>query len=43
MDIQGVPKIALQKYFKCYCVASVTKTFSFKGVQNKVFVTLAIQ
>jgi hypothetical protein len=23
--IQGVSKIALQCYFKCYCVASITK------------------
>jgi hypothetical protein len=26
--MQGVSKIALQWYSKCYCVASVTKTFT---------------
>jgi hypothetical protein len=31
--IQGVSKRSLQWYPKCYCVASVTKTFAFKGVQ----------
>jgi hypothetical protein len=32
--IQGVSKRDLQWYFKCYCVASVTKTFTLKGVQT---------
>jgi hypothetical protein len=32
--MQGVTKKALQLYFKCYCVASVTKTFSLIGVQT---------
>jgi hypothetical protein len=31
--IEAVSKRALQWYSKCYCVASVTKTFTFKGVQ----------
>jgi hypothetical protein len=34
MIIQGVSKRALQWYSKCYCVASVTKTFALKGVQT---------
>jgi hypothetical protein len=50
MVMQGVSKRALQIYSKCYCVASVTKTF--KGVEQwiictllsaNVFVTLATQ
>jgi hypothetical protein len=32
--IQGVSKTALQWYSKCYCVESVTKTFTLKGVQT---------
>jgi hypothetical protein len=32
--IKGVLKRALQWYSKCYCVASVTKTFTLKGVQT---------
>jgi hypothetical protein len=32
--MQGVPKIALKLYSKCYCVASVTKTFTPEGVQT---------
>jgi hypothetical protein len=32
--MQGVSKRALQWYSKCYCVASVTKTFTLKGVQT---------
>jgi hypothetical protein len=31
---QGVSKRALQWYSKCYCVASVTKTFTLEGVQK---------
>jgi hypothetical protein len=27
-------KIALQWYFSCFCVASVTKTFKLEGVQT---------
>jgi hypothetical protein len=34
LTIHGVSKIALQWYSKCYCVASVTKTFTLKGVQT---------
>jgi hypothetical protein len=34
MLMQGVSKRALQRYSKCYCVASVTKTFTFEGVQT---------
>jgi hypothetical protein len=33
-EIQGVSKRDLQWYSKCYCVASVTKTFTLKGVQT---------
>jgi hypothetical protein len=33
-DIQGVSKTDLQWCSKCYCVASVTKTFILKGVQS---------
>jgi hypothetical protein len=32
--IQGVSKRALQRYSKCYCVASVTKTFTLEGLQT---------
>jgi hypothetical protein len=32
--IQGVSKRTLQWYSKCYSVASVTKTFTLKGVQT---------
>jgi hypothetical protein len=32
--IQDVSKRALQLYSRCYCVASVTKTFTLKGVQT---------
>jgi hypothetical protein len=32
--IQGVSKGALQRYSKCYCAASVTKTFTLKVVQT---------
>jgi cephalosporin hydroxylase len=32
--MQDVSKRALQCYSKCYCVASVTKTFTLKGVQT---------
>jgi hypothetical protein len=32
--MQGVSRRALQGYSKCYCVASVTKTFILKGVQT---------
>jgi hypothetical protein len=32
--MQGVSKKALQWYSKCYCVASVTATFTLKGVQT---------
>jgi hypothetical protein len=32
--IQGVSEGALQWHSKCYCVASVTKTFTFKGRTN---------
>jgi hypothetical protein len=32
--MQGVLKGALQWYSKCYCLASVTKTFTLKGVQS---------
>jgi hypothetical protein len=31
--VYGVSKRALQLYFECYCVASVAKTFTRKGVQ----------
>jgi hypothetical protein len=34
LSLQGVLKRALQWYSKCYCVASVTKTFKLKGVQT---------
>jgi hypothetical protein len=50
---QGVSKRALQWYSKCYCVASLTKTFTLKGVHSilecwivcrlKSFLTLATQ
>jgi hypothetical protein len=36
---QGVSKRALQWYFKYYCVASVTKMFTLKGVQTIHFST----
>jgi hypothetical protein len=32
--MQGVSKIALQCYSKCYCVARITKTFILKAVQT---------
>jgi hypothetical protein len=32
--IQGALKSFLQWYSKCYCVASVKKMFTFKGVQE---------
>jgi hypothetical protein len=32
--IQDVSKRSLQWYSKCYCVASVSKTFTLKGVQT---------
>jgi hypothetical protein len=32
--MQGASKRASQRYSKCYCVASVTKTFTLKGVQT---------
>jgi hypothetical protein len=32
--MQSVSKIALQGYFKFYCVVSVTKNFTLKGVQT---------
>jgi hypothetical protein len=32
--MHGVSKRALQWYSKCYCVASVTKTFTLKGAQT---------
>jgi hypothetical protein len=32
--MQGVSKRALQRYSKCHYVASVMKTFTFKGVQT---------
>jgi hypothetical protein len=32
-DVQGVLKRSLQWYSKYYCVASVTKTFTLKGLQ----------
>jgi hypothetical protein len=35
-EMQGVSKRDLQQYSKCYCVASVTKMFSLKGVQAGV-------
>jgi hypothetical protein len=31
--VQGISKRVLQLYSKCCCVASVTKTFTLKGVQ----------
>jgi hypothetical protein len=34
LNIQGVSKRALQWCSKCYCVASVTKTFTLEGVQT---------
>jgi hypothetical protein len=34
LDVQGVSKRALQRYFKCHCVPSVTKTFTLEGVQT---------
>jgi hypothetical protein len=34
INIQSVSEIVLQWYSKCYCVASVTKTFALKGVQT---------
>jgi hypothetical protein len=34
MIMQGISKRALQWYFKCYCVASVTKTFTLEVVQT---------
>jgi hypothetical protein len=37
--MQGVSEIALQWYSKCYCFASVTKTFKLKGVQIIKFST----
>jgi hypothetical protein len=33
-EIKGVSKIALQWYCKCYSQASVTKTFTLKGLQT---------
>jgi hypothetical protein len=33
-EIQCVSKIPLQLYSKCYCVASVMKTFTLKGVET---------
>jgi hypothetical protein len=33
-EIQGVSKRALERYSKCYCVASVTKTFTLKDIQT---------
>jgi hypothetical protein len=33
-------KVLPQWYSKCYCVASVTKTFTLKGVQTLRFLTL---
>jgi hypothetical protein len=32
--MQSVSKRALQWYSKCYCVASITKTFTLKGGQT---------
>jgi hypothetical protein len=32
--MQGVSKEALQWYSQCCCMASVTKTFTLKGVQT---------
>jgi hypothetical protein len=32
--MEGVSKRALQWYFKCYCVAIVTETFTLKDVQS---------
>jgi hypothetical protein len=34
--IQGSSKTALQWYSKCHCGASVTKTFTFKGVKLSI-------
>jgi hypothetical protein len=35
--VQDVLKRALKRYSKCYCVASVTKTFILKGVDAEDF------
>jgi hypothetical protein len=32
--IQDVSKIALQWYYKCYCVVSVSNAFTLQGVQG---------
>jgi hypothetical protein len=32
--MQGVSKISVQCYSKCYCVTGVTKMFTLKGVQT---------
>jgi hypothetical protein len=32
--IQGVSRITLQRYSKCYSVANVTKTFTLKDVHT---------
>jgi hypothetical protein len=32
--MQGVSDRPLQWYSKCYCVVSVTKTFTLKGIQT---------
>jgi hypothetical protein len=34
--VQGVSKTALQWYSKCYCVASVTKTFALKAYKLSI-------
>jgi hypothetical protein len=34
LAMQGVSKSVLHWYFKCYCVASVTRSFMFNGVQT---------
>jgi hypothetical protein len=40
--MQGVSRRSLEWYSECYCVVSVTKTFTLKGVQTlNVLVTLA--
>jgi hypothetical protein len=34
VKIEGASKRALHWHSKCYCVASITKTFAFKGIQT---------
>jgi hypothetical protein len=41
--MHGILKITLQWYCKCYCVASVTETFTFEGVQTIHHLSLTLK